>query len=100
MKDEKVIYNVKIGYNKVGPFNNGTTALTFAQTAQYHCDEDVIIELKKVCEHEPVGCWEYTDEGIICGECKGVFYYDENLREGEQPFKFCPDCGTPMAERG
>lgn len=96
MKDEKVLYVVKIGYQKIGPFSNGTTALTFAQTAQYHCDETVEIELQKQSEKETLGSWEYTDEGIICSECHGVFYYDENLKEGEEPFRFCPDCGTPM----
>ena len=96
MKDEKVRYIVKIGYKEIGPFNTGTTALTFAQTAQYHTDEKVEIEFEKVKESETLGSWEYVEDGIICSECQHTFYYDENLREGEEPFRYCPDCGTPM----
>ena len=45
----------------------------------------------------PTSRWIYEDNDIYCELCHTVFYYDENVKEGEVGFRFCPECGAYMA---
>lgn len=45
----------------------------------------------------PESYWHEDEDAIWCDNCKIVFYYDENLKEGEQLFKYCPECGCYMS---
>ena len=40
--------------------------------------------------------WHEDEDGIWCDNCQIVYYYDENLKEGETLFEFCPSCGSYM----
>lgn len=40
--------------------------------------------------------WVEEEKGIWCHNCGSFFYWDENLKEMEEPFAYCPDCGSYM----
>ena len=40
--------------------------------------------------------WHEEDDHIWCDRCTMVQYYDDNLREGEELYDYCPECGAKM----
>jgi len=40
--------------------------------------------------------WVEEEKGIWCHNCSSFLYYDENLKEMEEPFEYCPVCGSYM----
>lgn len=41
--------------------------------------------------------WHEDQDGVWCDNCEMFFFYDDNLKDGEILFKYCPECGSYMA---
>jgi len=40
--------------------------------------------------------WNEDDDGIWCSNCKAFLYFDENLKQDEKFYDYCPECGARM----